>query len=41
MALYTGVNAIKKVKGVDSEVLIKIPFYDDYVRDLEYDESKG
>lgn len=41
MALYTGVNAIKKVKDVDSEVLIKVPFYDDYVNDIEFYESKG
>lgn len=41
MALYTGINAIQKVKGVSSNILIHVPFYSDYIGEIRYSESQG
>lgn len=41
MGLYTGVEAIRKVAGVSSDILIKVPFYDTYKDIIDFYESKG
>lgn len=41
MGLYTGINAIQKIKGVSSDILIRVPFYSDYVNEIDFFESQG
>lgn len=41
MALYTGIMAIKKIKGIDNELLREVPFYEEYKSFLDYNESFG
>lgn len=41
MALYTGIEMYKKIKGVEDWLLPHVNFYQEYVNDLAFHDSKG
>jgi len=41
MALYTGVRAVKKIKGIDNSILLSIPWYSEMKGYIDYFEDCG